>query len=500
MDRSLIDLKTYEIWFVVGSQHLYGDEVIAQVSHNAKQIAAFFDKQELIPVKITYKSVLTTSESISACLQEAHNKAECIGCIMWMHTFSPAKMWINGLRNFAKPLLHLHTQFHRDIPWSEIDMAYMNLHQAAHGDREFSHLLTRMKVRRKLVVGHWQDNKVVQRIAIWSRAAAAWSDSQQMKIARFGDNMRDVSVTEGDKVAAQIRFGYSVNGFGLGDLVESISAVETEQISSLVDEYHDTYAMQARLQAGGDHTESLIAAARIELGIESFLRAHGFKAFTTTFENLHGLKQLPGIAVQRLMQKGYGFGAEGDWKTAALVRSMKVMATGMVGGVSFMEDYTYHLDSDDQRVLGAHMLEICPSIATVPIRCEVHPLTIGGKEDPVRLVFHSAAAQAINASIIDIGQRFRMIVNDVETVQSQHLTPKLPVASALWKPLPDFTTATTCWLLAGGAHHTGYSNCLTSEHLEDFAEIAGIECLIIDENTLERTFKQELRCNQAYFK
>ncbi len=495
----MIDLKTYELWFVVGSQHLYGDEVITQVSHNAKRIAEFLDKQELIPIKIVYKPVLTTSESISACLQEANNKAECIGCIMWMHTFSPSKMWINGLKNFGKPLLHLHTQFHRDIPWSEIDMAYMNLHQAAHGDREFSHLLTRMNISRKVVVGHWQHQEVIRRIGVWTRAAAAWSDSKEMKIARFGDNMRDVSVTEGDKVAAQMRFGYLVNGYGLGDLVRSVNAIEDEAIAALIEEYDDTYEMQDKLRGGGEQRESLIEAARLELGIESFLKSNGFKAFTDTFENLHGLRQLPGIAVQRLMQKGYGFGAEGDWKTAALVRSMKVMAAGLEGGVSFMEDYTYHLGTGDERVLGAHMLEICPSITNGAIRCEVHPLGIGGKEDPVRLVFGAAPAQAINASIIDIGQRFRMIVNDVETVESKHSTPKLPVASALWKPLPDFTTATTCWLLAGGAHHTGYSNCLTSEHLEDFAEMAGIECLIINENTFESTFKQDLRSNQAYF-
>jgi len=487
-------LKNFEVWFVTGTQHLYGPETLKQVSADSTKIAAAFDKSPKIPVKVVYKPILTTPDSITALCTEANNTKNCIGLITWMHTFSPAKMWIRGLSLLNKPFLHFHTQLNRDIPWDTIDMDFMNLNQSAHGDREYGFIGARMRLNRKVVVGHYQDEEAIDRIAVWVRAASAFADAKSMKVARFGDNMRDVAVTEGDKVSAQMQMGYSVYGYGIGDLVKAVNEVTPGAIKKLIAEYGIEY----KLTKAVEKSETLKEAARIELGMENFLKAGNFKAFTTTFEDLHGLKQLPGLAVQRLMAKGYGFGAEGDWKTAALVRSMKVMASGLKGGTSFMEDYTYHLDPKGMRVLGAHMLEVCPSIASGKPAVEVHPLGIGGKEDPARLVFKSALGKAINVSVVDLGNRFRMIVNEVEVVKCPDM-PHLPVASVLWKPLPELKTAAGAWILAGGAHHTGFSNIVNAEYMEDFAGMMGIEYLLIGEKCDLSSFRNELKWNELYF-
>ena len=488
------NLKKLEVWFVTGTQHLYGPETLKQVAADSAKIAAAFDKSPKIPVKIVFKPILTTPDSITELCTEANNSKSCIGLINWMHTFSPAKMWIRGLSILNKPFLHFHTQLNRDIPWDTIDMNFMNLNQSAHGDREFGFICTRMRLNRKVVVGHYQDAEAIDRIAVWVRAAAAYSDALNMKVARFGDNMRDVAVTEGNKVSAQMKMGYSVYGYGVGDLVKYVNDVSGPAIKKTIAEYGSEYKLSKSV-AG---SETVREAARIEIGMENFLKAGNFKAFTTTFEDLHGLKQLPGLAVQRLMAKGYGFGAEGDWKTAALVRSMKVMASGLKGGTSFMEDYTYHFDPKGMRVLGAHMLEVCPTIASGKPTLEVHPLGIGGKADPARLVFKSALGKAINVSVIDMGNRFRMIVNEVEVVKCPDM-PNLPVASVLWKPLPDLKTAAAAWILAGGAHHTGFSNIVDSEYMEDFAGMTGTEFLVIGDNCDLTSFRNELKWNEIYF-
>jgi len=495
----MIDLKQLEAWFVTGSQHLYGKETLEKVAQHAQEIARGLSSSPAIPVKVVFKPVVTTSDAILETCREANAAKNCIGLITWMHTFSPAKMWIAGLSALRKPFVHLHTQYNRDIPWSSIDMDFMNLNQSAHGDREFGFIGTRMRLGRKVIVGHWQDDDVQQDLAVWFRAAAAWHDAQGLKIARFGDNMRDVAVTEGDKVEAQVRFGYAVHGFGVGDLVASVKAVTDAEADRLMTEYDAQYAVDKDLRAGGIKRASLREAARIELGMRHFLEAGGFHAFTTCFEDLHGLAQLPGLAVQRLMADGYGFGAEGDWKTSALVRSMKVMASGLPGGTTFMEDYTYHLPKGSMKVLGAHMLEVCPSIADGKPALQMHPLGIGGKDDPARLVFNAATGRAVNASVIDMGTRFRMIVNEVDVVAPDAPLPKLPVARALWVPRPDLKTAAAAWIHAGGAHHSGYSQPVTAQHLADFAEIAGIEFLLIDGRTSLTQFKNELRWNAAYY-
>jgi L-arabinose isomerase len=487
-------LKKNEVWFVTGSQHLYGPETLKQVAADSAKIAAALDKSPKISVKVVFKPVLTTPDSITELCTEANSSKNCIGLIAWMHTFSPAKMWISGLTILSKPFLHFHTQLNRDIPWGKIDMDFMNLNQSAHGDREFGFICARMRLNRKVVVGHYQDIEATDRIAVWIRAACAYNDSLNMKIARFGDNMRDVAVTEGNKVSAQMKMGYSVYGYGVGDLVKYVNEVSPGSIKKLITEYGSQYKLTKTIA----NSETLKEAARIEIGMEAFLKAGNFKAFTTTFEDLHGLRQLPGLAVQRLMSKGYGFGAEGDWKTAALVRSMKVMADGLNGGTSFMEDYTYHFDPKGMRVLGAHMLEVCPSIAAGKPALEVHPLGIGGKEDPARLVFKSALGNAVNVSVIDMGNRFRMIVNEVEVVKCPEM-PNLPVASVLWKPLPDLQIAAAAWILAGGAHHTGFSNVINAEYLEDLAGMMGIEYLLIDGKCNLTSFKNELKWNELYY-
>ena len=496
----MIDLKELELWLFTGSQHLYGEETLKQVAEHSEQIATALDQADHIPVRVIFKPVVTTPEEIYRLCQEANATNNCIGIIAWMHTFSPAKMWIGGLKILQKPLLHLHTQFNRDIPWSDIDMDFMNLNQSAHGDREFGFIMTRMRLNRKVVVGHWQDEKVLAQIDAWARAAAGWYDLQGARFVRFGDNMRFVAVTDGDKVEAEMKFGYSVNTHGVGDLAKIINEVSDSAIDMLCQEYADTYDLSTSLIKGGNQHASLREAAKMELGLLEFLANGNYKGFTDTFEDLHGLAQLPGIAAQRLMNEGYGFGGEGDWKTSALVRAMKVMATGLKGGNSFMEDYTYHFDPKNQMVLGAHMLEICPSIAAGKPRCEIHPLGIGGKADPVRLVFNVAAGPALNASIIDMGNRFRLLVNDVEAIAPVHDLPKLPVARVLWKPMPDMITGCAAWIYAGGAHHTCYSQNLTSEHLENFAEIAGIECVLINKDTELRQLKNELKWNEIYYR
>jgi L-arabinose isomerase len=489
-----------EVWFVTGSQDLYGEETLKQVAAHSQEIATALHNAAGIPANVVFKPTVKSSEEIYAVCAEANASKNCIGIITWMHTFSPAKMWIRGLTILHKPLLHLHTQFNRDIPWSSIDMDFMNLNQSAHGDREFGFIMGRMKLKRKVVVGHWQDPNVLERINAWVRAAAGWNDSQGARIVRFGDNMRYVAVTDGDKVEAEMKFGYSVNTHGIGDLVKVINEVSDADVDKLTEEYFDTYNVVASLKKDGKQYQSLRDAARIELGMQYFLEHGNYKGYSDTFEDLHGMKQLPGIASQRLMGKGYGFAGEGDWKTAALVRTMKVMGTGLKGGNSFMEDYTYHFDPANPLVLGSHMLEICESIADGKANCEIHPLGIGGKEDPVRLVFNVAAGPALNASIVDMGNRFRMLVNEVEAVAPVADLPNLPVARVLWKPYPNMNDGCAAWILAGGAHHTGYSQNLTSEHMEDFAEMAGIEYVRIGKQTDLYQFKNELRWNQVFYK
>jgi L-arabinose isomerase len=495
----MIDLSPLEVWFVAGSQHLYGAETLRRVETNAAAIVNELNARAGLAVRLVATPVVKSADEVAAVLGAAGEAANCIGIVAWMHTFSPARMWIGGLTRLRKPLCHLHTQFRSDIPWSSIDMDYMNLHQSAHGDREFGYICARLRIDRKVVVGHWQDPHVHRRLDAWMRAAAAWHDIRHLRVARLGDNMRDVAVTEGDKVEAQIRFGVTVNGYGLGDLAAVQDEIGDAEIDRLCAEYADSYQLMKGLERGGPRHGSLRDAARIELALRAFLASGRFQAFTDTFENLTGLKQLPGIAVQRLMAEGYGFGAEGDWKTAALVRAMKAMAAGLRGGTSFMEDYTYHFDPDGPAVLGAHMLEICPSIAAGKPSCEVHPLGIGGKEDPVRLVFDSATGQAVNASVVDMGNRFRMVVNTIRVVPPRAPLPRLPVARVLWEPLPSLPVAAGAWIHAGGAHHTGFSLALTPEHLEDFAGMAGIEFLLIDENTDLRKFRNELRVNEAAY-
>ncbi|MBN1132291.1 MAG: L-arabinose isomerase [Bacteroidales bacterium] len=493
------ELKNFEAWFITGSQHLYGEETLKQVDRDSAEIAASLNKSPHIPVKIVFKPVLTTPEAILQICLEANNTEGCIGLITWMHTFSPAKMWIAGLKALRKPFVHLHTQFNRDIPWSSIDMDFMNLNQSAHGGREFGFIGSRMRIERKVIVGHWANPEIQKKLDVWLRAASAWHEWQGAKVARFGDNMREVAVTEGNKVSAQIQLGYAVYGYGIGDLVDRVNSVSDSEAEQLVQIYESEYIVPGDARKGGSLRMSMREAARIEAGMRQFLEEGGFSAFTTTFEDLHGLVQLPGLAVQRLMADGYGFGAEGDWKTAALVRAMKVMSLGMKGGTSFMEDYTYHLNSTGMKVLGAHMLEVCPSISSGKSSLEVHPLGIGGKSDPARLVFDVAQGKGVNAALMDMGNRYRLLVNPCDVVPADEPLPNLPVARVVWEPYPNLEVAAGAWILSGGAHHTGFSMAVTAGHLEDFAEIAGIEYLLIDKNTTISSIKKELRWNDLYY-
>jgi L-arabinose isomerase len=493
-------LGHYEVWFIPGSHALYGETALAQVDAHAREIAAALDAADELPVRVVVKPVAVSPEAIRQVCVDAGTTDLCVGVIVWMHTFSPAKMWIAGLAELRKPLLHLHTQFRAELPWAEIDMDYMNLHQSAHGDREFGFLATRSGLTRKTVAGHWTDPATRARIGSWSRAACGWHESHRLNVARFGDNMRNVAVTDGDKVAAQLQLGFAVNAYGVGDLVDAVAAVSDTTIDDLIADYEASYSLTDDLRSGGARRDSLREAARIEGGLRAFLADGCFGAFTDTFEDLHGLAQLPGIAAQRLMADGYGFAAEGDWKTAALLRIFKVMASGLEGGTSFMEDYTYDLSADPPLILGSHMLEICPSIAAGKPSCEIHPLSIGGRADPVRLVFDAAAGPAIVVAMIDLGDRFRLVVNEIDVVAPPQPLPRLPVARAVWRPQPDFVTATEGWLAAGGSHHTVFSAALDGETLADFAEIAGLELVRIDSATRLRELRNELRWNQAYYR
>lgn len=492
-------MENATLWFVTGSQHLYGEAALRKVAENSAALVRALNDGGALPVSVTLKPVITDSDAVRSLVREANADPNCIGLVLWMHTFSPAKMWIGGLTQLARPVCHLHTQFNEALPWDAIDMDFMNLNQAAHGDREAGHLHTRIGLRRKVVVGHWSQAKTQAKLGSWARVALAWADWQGAKIARFGDNMRFVSVTDGDKVSAEAQFGFSTNGFGVGDLVQMINSVTDAEISQLVSEYADLYDLAPELTPGAARHDALRYAARQEIGIRAFLQGGGFKGFTTTFEDLHGLDQLPGLACQRLMADGYGFGAEGDWKTAALLRAFKTMETGLPAGTSFMEDYTYDLTPDQESVLGSHMLEICPSIAKVKPRLEIHPLGIGGKSDPVRLVFDARTGPATNTTLIDLGHRFRFIVNDVETVAVPPM-PHLPVARAVWKVAPNFEDGVAAWIYAGGAHHTVFSYNVTSEQVCDFAEIAGVECLVIDRETRLSDLRKELRWNEGAFR
>lgn len=487
------------LWFVTGSQHLYGPETLRQVAENAATIASALDTSSAVPVEVVAQATVTDPDQARSVVLRANSDPSCVGIVLWMHTFSPAKMWIGGLTQLAKPALHFHTQFNERLPWSTIDMDFMNLNQAAHGDREAGHLHTRIGLRRKVVAGHWSHAAVQQRIGSWARVALAWADWQGAKFARFGDNMRSVSVTEGDKVSAEATFGFNVNGFGVGDLVEVVEGVSDAEVDVLLEELDIRYDIAAQLRKGGPYEGALRYAARQEVGIKRFLDDGGFKGFTTTFEDLHGLDQLPGLACQRLMAQGYGFGAEGDWKTAALLRAFKKMEAGKEPGTSFMEDYTYDLGEGQETVLGAHMLEICPSIARDRPRIEAHPLGIGGKSDPVRLIFDARPGPATNTTLVDLGHRFRFIVSEVDAVDVPEMS-KLPVARALWKVRPNFADGVTAWIYGGGAHHTVYSYNVTSEQVRDFAEIAGVECLVIDGNTKVDSFRDAIRWNEAAYR
>jgi L-arabinose isomerase len=488
-----------EVWFITGSQHLYGDETLKQVDENSSRIVDGLNQSDAIPVNILHKPVVTTSQSILEVCKAANNSKNCIGVILWMHTFSPAKMWIAGLKSLQKPFLHLDTQFNRDIPWKEIDMDFMNLNQSAHGDREFGFINSRMRKNRKVVVGHWQNPEVQNQIGTWCRTAIGWNESQNLKIARFGDNMRNVAVTEGDKVEAQIVFGWEVHAYGTGDLLEYVDKVTNSEVDALYAEYEKLYTVAEDCKPGGRYHHNVKIQARYEIALKRFLDDGNFKAFTTNFENLTGLEQLPGLACQRLMEQGYGFGAEGDWKQSALLHIVKTMANGLKGGNSFMEDYTYHFDPQNPGVLGSHMLEICPSIAAQKPRLEVHPLGIGGKDAPARLIFDSQTGDALNVTLIDMGNRFRIIVNTLDVIKPLESLPKLPVACAFWKTHPSVTEGTAAWIYAGGTHHSVFSLALSPEHIENFAEIADVEFILIDKNTDLTSFKKELKWNDLYY-
>lgn len=495
----MTDFNNMEIWLVTGSQHLYGPKTLQQVDQDSSQIVDGLNQTGKLPVQIVFKPVVKTPEEILDICVQASSSKKCIGMITWMHTFSPAKMWISGLKALSKPYMHLHTQFNRDLPWKDIDMDYMNLHQSAHGGREYGFINARMRKNRKVVVGYWQDEKVQDQVAAWCRAAIGWADSQGLKVARFGDNMREVAVTEGDKVEAQIKFGWQINGYSLGEFVELVNEVDEIEVNKLYEEYEILYQVAENCKPGREFHENVRVQARYEIALKRFMKKGNFKAFTTNFENLNGLSQLPGLASQRLMAAGYGFGAEGDWKQAALLRIIKTMSKGLDGGSSFMEDYTYHMDPANEAVLGAHMLEICPSIAAQKPRLEVQPLGIGGKDAPARLIFESATGEAMNVTLIDMGNRFRMIVNTLDVIEPLEKMPKLPVASAFWKTHPNLADGAAAWIYAGGTHHSAFTLALTSEYIETFAEYADVEYVLIGKDTILPEFKKELKWNEVYY-
>ncbi len=489
-----------EAWFVVGSQHLYGPKALREVADNAQAIVAGLNAQAGLPVRLVLKPTVTESDGILALCREANNAPQCIGLVTWMHTFSPARMWIAGLMALQKPFMQLHTQFNVEVPWASMDMNFMNLNQTAHGGREYGFIGARLRKPHEVVVGHWQDARVQAELGRWQRVAAAVQDSRQLKVARFGDNMREVAVTEGDKVEAQIRFGYAVNGHALGDLAIAVEAVTRQQIDERIAEYEATYQLTERVRTGGDKRGHLLDAARIEIGLQAYLDRGGFKAFTTNFENLHGLTQLPGLAVQRLMQQGYGFGAEGDWKTSALLRAIKVMSAGTGLGASFMEDYTYDFTPGQELVIGAHMLEVCPSLAaeSKPV-LDVQALSIGKKADPARLIFSARPGPSIHSTLLDMGNRFRLISHEVEAIAPPHELPKLPTARAVYRPLPDLFNGTAAWIHAGGAHHTVFSQGVTIGQLRNFAEVFDIEFVHIGAHTDLNRLRDELRWNERAY-
>lgn len=500
MPKLTTSLDGYEVWFLTGSQHLYGPETLAQVADQSRAIADELGASPDVPVRIVWKPVLTDADAIRRIMLEANADDRVIGVIAWMHTFSPAKMWIAGLDALQKPLLHLHTQANVELPWADIDFDFMNLNQAAHGDREFGYILTRLGVPRTTVAGHVSNPVVSARVGTWMRAAAGRAATRALKLARFGDNMRFVAVTEGDKTEAEHVFGVQVNTWGVNDLADAVAAAPSDAVDALVAEYEELYDVAPELRRGGDRHQSLRDGAAIELGLRSFLEEGGFGAFTTSFEDLGALKQLPGLAVQRLMAEGYGFGAEGDWKTAVLVRAANVMGAGLPGGASLMEDYTYDLTPGDERILGAHMLEVSPSLSSATPTLEVHPLGIGGKDDPVRLVFTADPGPAVVVALSDVRDRFRLVANVVEVVEPSAPLPKLPVGRAVWKPQPDFTTSATAWLEAGAAHHTVMSTAVGVEVFEDFARMLRTELIVIDDTTTLRSVRRDLDANAAYYR
>lgn len=489
----------YEVWFAAGSQHLYGPKTLQQVEANAKEVAQYFNEKINFPVKIVYKPIVTRPEEITALCREANHSSKCIGIMTWLHTFSPTKMWINGLNILIKPLFQLDTQYNETVPWATMDMDFMNLNQTAHGGREFGFICARMKVPTTVAIGYWKDSKVHEKIERWMRVSAAILAEQSLKVVRFGDNMREVGVTEGNKVSAQIRFGYSVNTHAVGDLVEVMNAIPQGEVDALVEEYETLYRFSPITQKGGEKRQNVIDAARIELGIKKFLEQGGYGAYTNTFEDLHGIKQLPGIASQRLMHQGYGFSAEGDWKTSAFLRTTKTMARVLKRGTSFMEDYTYDFTKGQELVIGSHMLEVCPSIADEKPLVDAQYLGIGGKDDPVRLIFKSQPGAAINASLIDLGNRFRLVTNALETIEQPHPLPKLPVACAVWKPQPSLDVSTQAWIAAGAAHHSVYTQALDMEYFRLYAKLKDMEIAVIDENTNIHQFEKELLWNDMLY-
>ncbi|MTW84421.1 L-arabinose isomerase [Virgibacillus dakarensis] len=491
----MLTIKPYEFWFITGSQHLYGDDALKEVDDHSKVITENLNENGNLPFSITFKKVLTNANAIHSLMLEANRDEKCAGVITWMHTFSPAKMWIAGLKALQKPLMHLHTQFNRDIPWDKIDMDFMNLNQSAHGDREYGFIGTRLNIPRKVVVGHWENPDVTTKIGSWMKTAVAVMEGTNIRVARFGDNMRNVAVTDGDKVEAQIKFGWTVDYYGIGDLVEEMLKVSDEEIEELFEEYNKLYELPDEANEAGPVRDSILEQARIELGLKAFLSERGYNAFTTNFEDLHGMKQLPGLAAQRLMAEGYGFAGEGDWRTAALLRMMKVISGN--NGTSFMEDYTYHLEPGNEMILGSHMLEVCPTVAATKPKIVVQPLGIGGKSDPARLVFDGRGGKAVVASLIELGGRYRLVVNEVQGEQATKATPHLPVAKVLWKPKPSLSEATESWIYAGGAHHTVFSFDVTIEQLYDFADMTNIECIVIDKDTKSRNLRNELKLSKA---
>jgi L-arabinose isomerase len=491
--------KDLEVWFVTGAQLLYGGDAVVQVDGHSTKMVDGLNASGILPIKVVYKGTANSSSEVTEVFKAANNDPKCVGVITWMHTFSPAKMWIHGLQLLKKPLLHLHTQFNKEIPWETMDMDFMNLNQSAHGDREFGHICTRMRIRRKVVVGYWQEAKTQEHIAVWMRVCAAWADAQDMLIVRFGDQMNNVAVTDGDKVEAEQRLGYHVDYCPVNDLMEYYKVVADEDVKALVATYFKEYDHCPSLEEVGSEAYTKVwNSAKAEIALRRLLQDKGAKGFTTNFNDLGLFDQIPGLASQRLMQEGFGFGAEGDWKSAALYRSVWVMNQGLTGGCSFLEDYTLHFNGERSAILQAHMLEVCPLIAEQKPKLEVHRLSIGIDSETARLVFTSKQGPGCTATVIDLGNRFRLIVNDVECIKSNPL-PKLPVASALWIPQPNFEVGAGAWILAGGTHHSCFSYDLTAEYWEDYAEIAGIEMVHINKDTTISEFKKELRMNEVYY-